>query len=63
MASKRAESMDHTSLGRSCTAEAPGKLRGPPMASQEPGGMLALPPFQGFIWGMSGEREAMRCGP
>jgi hypothetical protein len=30
------------------------------MASQEPGGMLALPPFQGFIWGMSDQHSTER---
>ena len=35
MTRERAKSMDHTSFGRSCTAEAPGKLRRPTMAFPE----------------------------
>src|SRR4029450_2428404 len=53
MTRERAKSMDQRSFGRSCTAEATGKLCRPPMASPEPGRMLAFPPFQGFIRGMS----------
>ena len=57
MARKRAKSMDQRSFGRSFwtvdAARAPGKLCRPPMASPEPGGMLAFAPFQGFIRGMS----------
>jgi hypothetical protein len=41
---------------RSCTVEATGKLCRPPMASPEPGRMIAFPPFQGFIRGMSDKR-------
>jgi hypothetical protein len=33
-----------------------GKLCRPPMASPEPGRMIAFPPFQGFIRGMSVDR-------
>lgn len=32
---------------------APGKLHKPPLASPEPGRMLASAPFQRLIWGMS----------
>jgi hypothetical protein len=54
MARRRAKSMDHK--GRFWpvdAAGAPGKLRGPPMASWEPGRMLAFAPFEGFIREMS----------
>ena len=57
MARKRAKSMDQRSFGRSFwtvdAARAPGKLCRPPMASSEPGRMIAFAPFQGFIRGMS----------
>ena len=49
----KGQSMDQTSFGRPCTAEAPGKLRRPPLASPESGRMLAFAPVQGFIWGVS----------
>jgi hypothetical protein len=45
--------MDHTSFPTLGTAEAPAKLRTPPMASPERGRMLAFAPFQGVIRGMS----------
>jgi|HubBroStandDraft_6_1064221.scaffolds.fasta_scaffold92101_2 hypothetical protein len=64
MARKRAKSMDQRSFGRSFwtvdAARAPGKLCRPPMASPEPGGMLAFAPFQGFIRGMSNKMPAKR---
>ena len=57
MARKRAKSMDQRSFGRSFwtvdAARAPGKLCRPPMASPEPGGMLAFGTCHGFIRGMS----------
>src|SRR5580704_5397908 len=64
MARKRAKSMDQRSFGRSFwtvdAARAPGKLCRPPMASPEPGGMLAFAPFKGFIRGMSNKMPAKR---
>ena len=53
MTRERAKWMDQTSFWTLDTAAAPGKLRGPPMASRESGRMLALAPFRGFIGGMS----------
>jgi hypothetical protein len=53
MTRERAKSMHQRSFWISGTAEAPGKLRRPPMASSEPGRMLAFAPFHGFIRGMS----------
>ena len=53
MARERAKWMDQRSFWASGTAEAPGKLFRPPMASSEPGRMLAFAPFPGFIRGMS----------
>ena len=44
MTRERAKWMDQTSFWTSDTAAAPGKLRGPPMASREPGRMLAFAP-------------------
>jgi hypothetical protein len=49
--------MDQTSFWTSGTAEAPAKLRMPPMASREPGRMLEFALFQGFIWGMSNKQD------
>ena len=60
MTRERAKSMDQTSFWTLGTAEAPGKLRRPPMASPEPGRMLAFAPFQGFIRGMSIEAAVTR---
>ena len=54
MTRERAKSMDQRSFWMVDAAGAPGKLRRPPMASPEPGRMLAFAPFQGFIRGMSG---------
>jgi hypothetical protein len=45
--------MDQTSLWTVDPAGAPRKLRRSPMASVEPGSMLAFAPFQGFIRGIS----------
>ena len=53
MARERAKSMDQRSFWTVDAAGAPGKLCRPPMASPEPGRMLAFAPFQGFIRGMS----------
>ena len=53
MARKRTESMDQRSAWTVDAAEATGKLRGSPMASPQPGGMLGFAPFRGFIRGMS----------
>ena len=53
MTREMAKWMDQTSFWTLDTAAAPGKLRGPPMASREPGRMLAFAPFRGFIRGMS----------
>ncbi len=53
MARKRAESMDQRSVWTVDAAGAPRKLRGSPMASPQPGGMLGFAPFRGFIRGMS----------
>jgi hypothetical protein len=50
---KAQKSLDQRLFRTSDAAEAPGKLRRPPMASPEPGRMLAFAPFQGFIRGMS----------
>jgi hypothetical protein len=67
MTRERAKSLDHTSYGRFCTAEAPGKLCRPAMASPEHGRMLAFAPSQGFIWGMSvkvlrrSQADTVRC--
>ena len=55
MTRERAKRMDQTSFWTLDPAAAPGKLRGPPMASREPGRMLAFAPFQGLIRGMSDE--------
>ena len=54
MTRERAKSMDQRSFWTVDAAGAPGKLRGPPMASPEPGRMLAFAPFRGFIRGMYG---------
>jgi hypothetical protein len=53
MAKKRAESMDQRAVWTVDAAGAPRKLRGSPMASPQPGGMLGFAPFRGFIRGMS----------
>ena len=53
MTRERAKWMDQASFWRSGTAEAPGKLCRPPMASPEPGRMLAFPPFQGHLGNVS----------
>jgi len=47
MTKKRAGSMDQTSSWTFDAAGAPGKLRRSPMASPEPGRMLAFASFQG----------------
>ena len=63
MTRERAKSMDQTSFWTSGTAEAPGKLRRPPMASPEPGRMLAFAPFQGIIRGMSSKPKVGGSNP
>jgi hypothetical protein len=58
MTKKRAGSMDQTSSWTFDAAGAPGKLRRSPMASPEPGRMLAFASFQGS----SGECQVICCG-
>jgi len=58
MTKKRAGSMDQTSSWTFDAAGAPGKLRRSPMASPEPGRMLAFASFQGS----SGECRVICCG-
>jgi hypothetical protein len=53
MTGEKAKWIDQTSFWTVDAAGAPGKLHRPPMASPEPGRMLAFAPFQGFIRGMS----------
>jgi hypothetical protein len=61
MARKRAESMDQRSVWTVDAAGAPRKLRGSPMASSQPGGMLGFAPFRGFIRGMSADGLPKAC--
>ena len=56
MTKERAKSMDQRLFWTVDLAGAPGKLCRPPMASPEPGRMLALAPFQAFIRGISVKR-------
>ena len=63
MTRESAKSMDQRSSWISGTAETPGKPCRPPMASPEPGRMLAFAPFHGFIWGMSVKSRKAACEP
>jgi len=53
MARERAKWMDQAPFWAVNAVGAPGKLCRPPMASPEPGRMIAFASFQWLIWGMS----------
>src|SRR5262245_47562795 len=49
--------MEQRSSGGRARRKRRGNLCRPPIASPEPGRMIAFPPFQGFIWGMSAQPD------
>jgi hypothetical protein len=63
MARERAKWMDQAPFWAVNAVGAPGKLCRPPMASPEPGRMIAFASFQWLIWGMSVHKKLAGGNP